>query len=201
MNDLLENQEKLQEEAKLVLKELKIEELLGKYGPVKFAGSFETGLLVWRDIDMEVWVSEIDKKDVAEFVKGVINVTDKRLDFLVIDNRDLRTPHHPKGFYLGMRYCLNSTYSNWRESSDVWELDIWFVTKEESHTLGYTESVKEKLTEEKRRIILEIKNEIWKSPGYKKKIFSVDIYNGVLDAGVFDMESFREYLKTLGKEI
>lgn len=200
--DLIKNQEKLQEEAREVLKELHFEEMASKYGEIRFAGSFETGLLVWRDIDCEVWVEEIDREKIADFVKEIINATSKRVDINIIDNRDQKNPHHPNGIYVGIKFCLNSNYlGSWAESEEVWKMDCWFIKKEDSNTLGYTESVKSKLTDEKKKIILEIKNQVWKDPSYKKKVFSVDIYNGVLDNNVTDMESFREYLKTLGKEI
>ena len=201
MIDLLEKQKKLQEEAQEVLRELSFEEILGKFGEVRFAGSFETGLLVWRDIDCEVWVAEVDRKKIAEFVKEVISATSKNILFRIMDNRDQKNPHHPKGIYLEINYCLDPDSGSWKDNEEVWKIDCWFVTKDESRTLDYTESIKEKLTDEKRKIILEIKNQIWKSPKYKKQIYSVDIYYGVLDAGVTDMDSFREYLKSIGKEI
>ncbi|MCL4417194.1 MAG: hypothetical protein M1365_10940, partial [Actinobacteria bacterium] len=54
---------------------------------------------------------------------------------------------------------------------------------------------------EKRLIILQIKEALIKNKKYKIEIFSIDVYKAVLEKGVKNLEEFKEYLKSVGKNL
>ncbi|MDO8618447.1 MAG: hypothetical protein Q7R49_00720 [Candidatus Daviesbacteria bacterium] len=193
MNDLMQQQDLLQKEGYNLLEKCQLIETLEEIGQTSIVGSLQTGLMTWRDIDIEVVVNKIDKEDARKVIDHVINYASRRVDFSIIDNTALIEPHHPKGLYLGIRYEL--------ATQKTWKIDIWFLDNTDSHANEYTLKLKERLTDESRQIILDIKSQIDHSPKYAKEIYSTDIYDAVLDKGVKSLDEFKEYLKKLGKSL
>ena len=52
--ELLRRQEELQAEARQVIGDLDLLGVLGRAGNARHIGSFVTGLMVWRDLDLQV---------------------------------------------------------------------------------------------------------------------------------------------------
>jgi len=195
--NLEKQQEELQIEGKLVLKKLQLLELLGRSGKTVIVGSMALGLMTWRDIDIEVVVEKPDINQIAEIASNLIKKGPKRIDIDVTNNQNKSTPKTPKGIYLGLKYFGDNIKQEELLSTNkkAWKVDIHFVKSQDSQSIAQTEWLKKKLTDQKRRAILEIKKEVDQNPKYRKEIFSIDIYRAVLENGVIDLEGFKRYLK------
>lgn len=200
--DLMEKQADLQKEAHKILGQLQLIEKLSKYGKPEIIGSLFLGLMVWRDIDIEVENDNLTKEELGELVKNIILDTEYRIDFTVIYNCQFLKPHLPKGTYLGIKFYDHLPKEEQSSKSDkIWKIDIWFLPKENLQGSLKTNEIKNNLTDDSKKIILEIKEELWQNPKYKKIITSIDIYEAVLDKGVKNLEEFKNYLKESNREL
>lgn len=203
--DLLAKQDQLQKAAKGVLERLGLLALLKKYGQVEVIGSAALGLMTWRDIDIEIVCKELKREDLAEVVAELIKKPLRRIDFGVADNRPRFGTHSkiPKSLYIGMKYYGDDIPDEQLLSSNplIWKLDLHFLLKEDARGREKTRQLKQKLTEENKKMILKIKNQIASNPQYRKQIFSMDIYEAVLEYGVKNLEEFRQYLQKSGRKL
>lgn len=79
-----------------------------------------------------------------------------------------------------------------------WKIDIRFVSEQHAIAQKYINTISSKLTEDRRKAILRIKNVVAQDPRYRKEISSVDIYEAVIDNGVIDFDGFKEQLLESG---
>lgn len=177
----------LEKEAKSVLKDTNLIKLLSKHGKVEIVGSLALGLLVWRDIDIDV---VIDKNfDTDKYFRTVIelfhhkNIKDLRL----IDNRTSFEINRPKSMYIGVFYQ--------KHASEKWKIDIRFVHKKDAYAIDYLNEIRSKLNKENRLNILKIKEAVYTHPLYGKEFSSVDIYSATLDKGITTKKEFFELIK------
>ncbi|HSX38061.1 MAG TPA: hypothetical protein VLE95_04440, partial [Chlamydiales bacterium] len=70
----------------------------------------------------------------------------------------------------------------------------WFLKEEYADAGKVTKEIKEKLTPETKRIILEIKSSLMNNTEYKEKFSGIDIYRAVLDK---DIKTKKDFLKSL----
>lgn len=187
IDDLLKKQNELQEEGKKVLDQLGIIKILSKYGSPKIVGSFETGLMVWRDIDIEL-VKEIKDEEYWESVNTLFYGSGLKY-LTLIDFRNSVNPNTPKGLYIGIKY--------WFEDKE-WKIDVWFLPPRSKESENMNEWIKDKLNNENRKTILEIKSKLYKNMKYRKNFFNVDIYRAVISEGVTNLEGFKRYLENKG---
>jgi len=78
------------------------------------------------------------------------------------------------------------------------KIDIRFVSEQHAIAQKYINTISSKLTEDRRKAILRIKNVVAQDPRYRKEISSVDIYEAVIDNGVIDFDGFKEQLLESG---
>ncbi len=184
MNALEEKQLTLQKKANEVLEKLDILNILSSYGKPEIVGSLSSGLMTWKDIDIEL-TNGIDEEKYWGIVKKLFHTEGyKRLN--VIDFRKSVNPNSPKGLHI----CISDYEYNGEK--DLWKIDIWFLEprKEENFHKWLLENLKE----EHRLPILEIKSQITSNPKYKYEIFSVDVYKAVIEDGIKNLEDFKKYL-------
>jgi len=78
----------------------------------------------------------------------------------------------------------------------VWELDIWLQIPQwnTGNTEQYATALKD-ITDEQKVTILSLKETLMKNGiyGVGKEFVSVDVYDGVLNAGVTDVSALRRY--------
>lgn len=191
MSDLLQEQEKLQKEAKEVLQKLDLVNLLNKYGSTEIVGSLDYGLMTWRDIDINV-ATDQDPKD-EDYWKIVKELFSKdRVKLLTLaDNRKEEDKDRPKSMYIGLKYQIYS--------SDIWKIDIRFLSKKYITTDKTANLIKQKMTDDTKSIILEIKSQVHDDPKYHKEFSSLDIYEAVLLNRVKSLSGFKEYLESKSK--
>ncbi len=194
---LLENQTNLQTEAKQVIEQLNLESLLSPLGEVHFVGSYFLGLMSWKDIDIQVLNPDIGANKFWSFCK-LISEQPGFVDLTIQDTSDTKTDL-VAGKYIGIHFSTNKDKDPWdlvRNKKETWKIDIWFTKPSFNKTILDNQQMLTKLTPENKLIILEIKDQIAHFPTYRKSIYSVDIYQAVLDNQVTDLESFKEYLQS-----
>jgi len=193
MTDLLAEQNKLRKQAFEVIEYLGLNNILGKYGQFSLVGSIEYGLMTWRDIDANLAMqTDPTDNEYWEIVKTVFSLPKVKL-LTLADNRQQIEADRPKSMYLGIKYE--------DDESNIWKIDIRLLAKESITTDRVAQLIKEKITEESRIIILQIKSLVCDNPKYHKAFSSVDIYEAVLLSGVKDLSGFREYLSKQGKSL
>jgi hypothetical protein len=192
-DDLIRRQDALQAEAREVLEQLRLFELLGRVGRPVIVGSTALGLMVWRDVDVEVYCPALSPDGVFEAVRPLASVPGiHKLNF-----RDWSgprsTPDVPDGLYWGVRYQP--------QGSEEWKFDLWFVAENTTHRMGseLLRSLPPRLTPEVRATILQLKSLWFDHPSYRHGIYSIDVYDAVLEHGISTAEQFERYLRERGK--
>ena len=188
--DLLKQQKELQKEGNRLLKRTGLIEFLSQFGTVRINGSLASGLMVWPDIDLEVVSETISEDNFWKAVRFLFSI--EKHNTFIQDFRESTNPNTPKGLYIGKKI---------NEGKNIWKIDIWFITPRQDGELNYNDWIKDKLTEENKKIILEIKNQIYDDPKYRKEIFSIDIYKAVIENGVKNLEEFKIYLQNQGRSL
>jgi len=156
-------------------------------------GSSALGLMVWTDIDLTVSCPGLTIENALETMRPVYAHP------LVKRVRYLNEVGHfnPTGLKLHDRYYFG-VYLD-AISEIVWKIDISFWIGVEEHPEPVHEAVARKLTEETRLSILWIKDVWYRLSTYRDQVFSVDIYDAVLEHGVRTPSEFDVYLADLGK--
>jgi hypothetical protein len=190
---LLQRQDKLQAEAKLVLEDLELIRLLSPLGLPLFLGSAALGLMVWPDIDITISCPGLTIDQALETMRPVYaHPRIKRVRYLN------EVGHfNPTGLKLHDRYYFGVYYQ--ASSETEWKVDISFWSSVGEHPEPFHEAIVKQLTEETRLAILWIKD-IWcRLPTYRNQVYSVDIYDAVLTHGVRTPAEFDLYLIQHGK--
>lgn len=193
--DILQKAYRLKLEANKVLSELDLIDTLQKVGEPNLVGSIVLDLMVYKDIDIEVIVDPLNRKSISQVISNLASKDSRRIDFSVINNTSDIKLKFPEGVYLGIKYHLGLDWiSNFSGNENTWKIDIWFVKKENARSLKTTEMIKSQLTEQNKKIILEIKNSLYKEEGYRKVFTALDIYKAVLEERVGSVTEFNKHL-------
>lgn len=193
--DILQKAYRLKLEANKVLSELDLIDTLQKVGEPNLVGSIVLDLMVYKDIDIEVIVDPLNRKSISQVISNLALKDSRRIDFSVINNTSHIKLKFPEGIYLGIKYHLGSDWiSNFSGNENTWKIDIWFVKRENARSLKTTEMIKSQLTEQNKKIILEIKNNLYKEEGYRKIFSALDIYKAVLEERVGSVTEFNKHL-------
>jgi hypothetical protein len=179
----------LQEEAREVLSELDLGSRLASYNPVLVTGSFVSGLMVWRDLDvMLLGGSRLSPPDVLTAITGLV-VFPGMVGFEYADERGSRSPTREKR---DERYHVPMTYVR---PGGTWRLDLtfWLHDPHENIT-AWHEQLRESLTGQQRVDILGIKDVWHRRPEYPEAVSGFEIYTAVLDHGVRTPEQFANWL-------
>ena len=188
---LLQRQRLLQEEAQSVLKELNLVELLSTGGVVRQTGSTVLGLMVWRDIDLQVSSPGLSIEHAFEIMHPLL--THPRVKQV----RYLHQSDHFKLADLDERYFFMVYYECPGQAE--WKLDISFWLDEGVRPEPLHDAIEQQLTPETRLTILRIKDAWYQLPAYRSEVASTDIYDAVLQHGVPTLTEFDQYLVERGK--
>lgn len=187
--DLLERSAALQAEAHEVLTELDLERTLSDFGPPLFAGSFVSGLMTWRDLDIMFLGGPT--RSASQLLEGLgrlvlvpgvvgLNYVDERAD------------RSPTGEVRDERYHVVATYlrpgSSWRLDLTVWLHD------HHENVAAWHENLSETLAAEHRITILRIKDLWCGRAEYPDEVSGFEIYTAVLEHGVRTTEQFATWL-------
>jgi hypothetical protein len=188
---LLQRQRLLQDEAQHVLKELNLVALLSRAGVFRQTGSSVLGLMVWRDIDLQVSSPGLSIERVFEIMHPLL--THPRVKQV----RYFHQSDHFKLPGLDERYYFMVFYE--QDEQPEWKLDISFWLGEGIHPEPVHDAIEQQLTPENRLIILRLKDVWYQLPAYRSEVYSTDIYDAVLQHGIRTLTEFDYYLAQRGK--
>jgi hypothetical protein len=193
MNNLIQDQERLQKQALGVIQKLNLENILSKYGEFELMGSIKYGLMTWRDIDANLIMEKDPGNDEFwEITKQLFASLHVKL-LTVVDNRQQIEKDRPKSMYVGIKYK--------DKNDEIWKIDLRLIARNQITPDKIASLISEKITEETRKIILEIKSQVHDNPKYHKVFSSVDIYKAVLLEDVDNLVNFKKYLINQGKNL
>jgi len=173
-------QEQLQAEARELLTTLR--DALGDLQPT---GSFVSGLMAWRDLDvMLLGGPQLSPSDVLALIAGAAGLP----GLTGFDYRDERGPRSPTGERRDERFHIAMTVYAWRV-----DLSIWLHDPHDNVTAWHRE-LAGRVTDEQRLTILEIKDVWHRRPEYPDEVSGFEIYTAVLEHGVRTPDDFGRWL-------
>jgi hypothetical protein len=180
--NLVARQRALQREAAEVLRDLRVEEMLGVVGRTVAVGSFVTGLMVWRDLDVVVDAPGLT-------TSGAFDV----LHPLLARSRAARYEHHTQ---LGRHYFVLRI--PWRKDRE-WKLDVsLFLAGIPPDAEVFQDELRGRLTDETRLTILQLKDAWHTEAAYPDVVGGFDICDAVLNNGVRSLDQLDGYLLQRG---
>jgi hypothetical protein len=153
--DLLARQDALQAEASQVLAELDLDHLFADVGPVLVVGSYLSGLMCWRDLDICLLAGEdCSPSDVLELLKRVVELP----GFMGVSYHDERGERCPTGEARDERYHvpfdLDAGRGRWRVDLSVWLRDL------HGHVADWHRRLRETITDGQRLAVLRIQGRL-----------------------------------------
>jgi hypothetical protein len=188
MNPILQTSEYVQQKAFQIIEDLKIYEIWSSIGAtVNLVGSLKMRLLInHRDIDFHVYTNPFILED--SFSAAGQMAGNGRVQSINYINR-LERPDK----------CIEWHFSYEDSSGDLWQIDIIHILTDSPYA-GYFEKVADRicqvLTPKQKETILKIKHSI----ASEEKVIGIYIYKAVIESGVHDLESFRQWYKNSPKE-
>jgi hypothetical protein len=163
--ELLVRQAALQAEAAQVLAELDLGRLFGDVGPVLVVGSYLSGLMCWRDLDVCLLAGvDCSPSDVLELLKRVVELP----GVVGFSYRDERGERCPTGEARDERYHvpfdLDAGQGRWRIDLSVFLRDL------HGHVADWHARLRDTITDPQRLAVLRIKD-IWhRLPSYPRMV-------------------------------
>ena len=187
--ELLARQAVLQAEATRVLAELDLANRFADVGPVLVVGSYLSGLMCWRDLDVCLLAGEAcAPSDVLELLKRVVELP----GFAGLTYRDERGERCPTGDTRDERYHvpfdLDIGNGRWRIDLSIWLRDL------HGHVADWNLRLRDTITDEQRLAVLRVKDVWHRLPSYPEEVGGWEIYTAVLQDGVRTPEQFARWL-------
>ena len=182
---LLQYERVIREQADTLLFKKGLYKILKKYGNVLLTGSYSLELMYKKDLDISLVSPNLTVKDFYKMggeISELINphsVYYRNTKVKEINGRP------DNALYFGFIF-------------DDWKIDLWVVDKERTEGSEiYSNNILNKLTDEKRILILEIKKEYLDSKEYGKIFSSREVYDAVINKNIKSVKQFRDYIKKL----
>ena len=174
--------DRLRAEADLLVQNCGLPELLEPYPEWFIGGSYNYGLMCWRDLDVYVLDPQHDLKrcfDIGYEITLRLRAKKSRFTNNLGD--------HPNGLYWGIKLG--------DERKGAWKIDLWFLDQPgfDEH-LQYCADLSARLTPETRSAIMAIKEAYWQRRAYRDTVTSDIIYRAVLDQGVRTIAEFENFI-------
>jgi hypothetical protein len=180
---ILERAAARQRSALALLDSLRYLERWGRLGPTELVGSVRHGLVVARDIDVEVTVPRLDPA--ATFsIAGELAASPCVLRALYRNESDSR----------GWLYWEISARA---DDGEEWTIETYVSGPNDGYAGWSAElatALEEALTDEERGAILELKEALVDDPAYR----AMDVYRAVFGAGVRALDEFTAWRDTSG---
>jgi hypothetical protein len=190
--DLLARQAALQEQGRELLARLNLDALVADVGPWLVTGSFVSGLMSWREIDVMVLAGrDFPPRDVMGLMARVVT----RPGVTGLEYRDERGTRCVTDQVRDERYHVTLTV----EDPDRWRIDLtlWLHDLHRNVTRWH-EELRERITAEERLAVLRIKDHWHRQPAYPDRVGGLDIYTAVMDDGIRTLAEFAAWLDQLG---
>ncbi|MEV4517493.1 hypothetical protein AB0K00_52120 [Dactylosporangium sp. NPDC049525] len=159
---------------------------LDRLGPLAPTGSFVSGLMVWRDLDvMLLGGPSFGPRDVLALLDRVVDLP----DLTGFDYVDERGDRSPTGQRRDERFHVALRVGAWRVDLSIWLHD------DHADVTAYHRGLAASLTGEQRLRILRIKDVWHRRPEYPDEVSGFEIYTAVLEHGVATPEEFEAWLR------
>lgn len=165
------------QEAQKIIDELDIMAVIENVRDTRVVGSVALDVIVKPDIDIHIVVEDL------------FNAIDKIYRHL-ISNDNI---HEVKIKDFGVAGILVGV-DEYKTENRTWSIDFWVTTDEATTGFADVKKLLQDMSEEHRRIIIQIKNEYYSKLGGTSNGLSPKIYKAVVYDGVKDIESFRRWL-------
>lgn len=182
----------LEREAQALLADVDASQLLAGLGPIHPAGSYVSGLMVWRDLDVMVHVGpELGPVDVVDVLRRAVLLLPGVIAFACSDERGVRSP---TGFLRDERFHVPISLER---DEGLWRVDLtlWLHDPHTNVTVWH-QDLRSRITAEQRQAVLRIKDVWHRRPEYPDEVGGLEIYRAVLDHGVRTSEQFGGWLET-----
>jgi hypothetical protein len=188
--DALEaRQTQLQAEADALRRRWRLDEVLSRTGPVHYAGSYVSGLMAWRDLDVMVLVpSGFGPPDLVGLLAELVALPGV-VGFDVHDERGARSPtgqRRDERWHVPL--LADAAAGAWRIDLTVWLHDPHV------NLTRWHEELRARITPEQRAAILTIKSAWHVRPEYPDAVSGFEIYTAVIEGGVRTPEQFGSWL-------
>ncbi|HEX6526403.1 MAG TPA: hypothetical protein VF070_41275 [Streptosporangiaceae bacterium] len=187
--ELLARQAALQDEAREMLATLDLAALVADIGPLLVTGSFVSGLMCWRELDVMVYVgSGFSPQDVMGLLARLVS----RPGVTGLEYRDERGPRCVTGQVRDERYHVPLTVAH---EGHCWQVDLtlWLHDLHENVTRWH-EQLRERITAEQRGAVLRIKDDWHHRQTYPHQVGGLQIYTAVIDDGIRTPDQFAAWL-------
>lgn len=178
---LLERADTLQSRAREVVETLGLIRRWGQVGRVAPVGSSQFGLMASTNLDFEIYVERPEIRAGFDVIQGIAEIPGVQQ---VLYLNFLGTPD--PGLYWRVDYT--------DDEGTLWDVDQWLVPNDHPHA-GVAErlvtSMRQALTAETRRVILEIKAARPELP----KCRGIDVYKAVLKDHIRTPEAFAQWFE------
>jgi hypothetical protein len=191
--DLLARQSALQDEAREMLAELDLAALVADAGPPLVTGSFVSGLMCWRELDVMVLAgSDFSPRDVMGLLARIV----QRPGVTGLDYRDERGARCVTGQIRDERYHVTLTMER---AGRCWQIDLtlWLHDLHQNVTRWH-EELRKRITAEQRSAVLRIKDDWHRRPAYPRQVGGLEIYTAVIDNGIRTLDQFAAWLAQHG---
>jgi hypothetical protein len=187
--ELLARQSALQAEAAMLLDELDLAGRLGLAEPSLLAGSYVSGLMCWRDLDIMMRVgATCSPRDVLRLLESIVDVP----GVVGFEYHDERGDRSPTGEARDERYHVPITV---QRAAGTWRVDLTlWLHDPHANVTRWHESLSETVTAGQRLAILRIKDVWHRLPEYPDEVSGMEIYTAVLDHGVRTPDEFGAWL-------
>jgi hypothetical protein len=160
---------------------------LAPLGDLMPTGSFVSGLMVWKDLDvMLLGGPEFSPHDVLRLLDRAVDVP----GVTGFDYVDECGPRSPTGERRDERYHVMVRLGDWRVDLSVWLYD------DHAHVTRFHEQLAERITAEERAAVLTIKDVWHRRPEYPDEVSGFEIYTAVLEHGVRTPDAFGAWLSS-----
>lgn len=183
--ELIERQVALRAEATEVLASLGV--LFEGVGTPIPTGSYISGLMVWRDLDVMVLGGpDFSPRDVVALLGRAVD----QPGVTGFDYVDERGDRSPTGEVRDERYHAAIRLGEWRIDLSIWLHD------DHANVTEWHRALAARITDEERMAVLRIKDVWHRRPEYPDEVSGFEIYTAVLDHGVRTPEGFGAWLRT-----
>ncbi len=200
-NGLLRRQAALQGEASQAIANLALLERLAPLGEPWLWGSYATGLMVWRDLDIIINTPSLSPARAFDALRPLLahlRIAEARYLNQSSAFNETGNPADERLFFM-LKYQPPQ-----RDAAaalpEQWKIDIslWTAPEPRVETLPPT-LITAQLTDETRLAILWIKDVWFRLPSYRESVYCTDVYDAVLVHGVRTPAEFDAYLMARGK--
>jgi hypothetical protein len=181
----------LRAEAAELLEETGVRDLLAtRFGDCSVVGSYALDLMSWRDLDLYM---PVDPTELRRFVEALPLIhrafaAHGRTVFRAVFNDEWARPRgdYGSGYYWGLRAAA--------EGGPVWKLDLWgWEPADYVRRLDALETLRHALAETDRSLLLRLKHQAQRLPGFRDTITSHDVYQFVMAGAGTTIEQLREF--------